>query len=349
MRLEKHQRSKSRSAGLLRELRALSGTVRRSMPEKLVAELATLVSSPPNGSEWLHEIKFDGYRMFCRIEDGKARFISRNGQDWTARIGPLAAIAAKLPARRVILDGEVVVLDKQGVSQFQLLQNAMGNQGRREGIQYYAFDVLYLEGFDLTGATLESRKDILERFLANARTFPQVQLSGHVIGQGAAFQRRACEAHLEGIVSKRRTSRYLGGRGADWLKCKCRQVEEFVIGGYTAPKGSRSGFGALLLGYFDKQEQLVYAGRVGTGFGTQLLEDLTGQLEKLQQRQCPFKSPPPGVRSGKMHWVRPELVAQVEFSNWTDDGVLRQSSFQGLRQDKPARDVRLELPMNGPA
>ena len=329
----------------------LLGAKRRSIPSKPKAELATLVKEPPEGDEWLHEIKFDGYRMFCCVNQGKVRFVSRSGQDWTGRMGSLADVLAKLPVDSAIIDGEVVVLDAKGVSQFQLLQNALGRE--RETPQaapllYYAFDLLYLDHFDLTGVVLETRKRQLDLLLKRARLGSRMQFSEHVVGTGRRFHRQACRAQLEGIVSKQRHSLYAPGRGADWLKSKCRQTEEFVIGGYTKPEGTRVGFGALLLGYFQRKGELIYAGRVGTGFNTKLLRDLTARLKKLEQKQSPFAGPVADIPRKGVHWVRPELVGQVEFSNWTDDGILRQAAFQGLREDKPAREVVLERPVETP-
>jgi bifunctional non-homologous end joining protein LigD len=340
-------RKPSRETTISELLSKLAGAKHRAMPQQVQAELATLVAVPPSGTDWLHEIKFDGYRMLCSVNQKTARFVSRNGQDWTNRFASVAKAAAELPIERVILDGEVVVLDDKGVSQFQLLQNAMSKQTHgSQGPLYYVFDLLYLDGYDLTAVPLEQRKMVLDTLLSQAKTNKLLRLSEHVIGDAKEFLKQACRAQLEGIISKRRNSLYHPGRGADWLKSKCRQTAEFVIGGFTRPEGSRVGFGALLLGYFRPDKKFAYAGRVGTGFDTKLLNELAHRLKGIEQRNSSFVETPPGVRANGVRWVRPELVAQVEFSNWTDDRILRQAAFQGLREDKPAREVGIELPSN---
>ncbi|HEV7224589.1 MAG TPA: DNA ligase D, partial [Pirellulales bacterium] len=315
------------------------------MPRNCELQLATLAKSPPEGDGWLHEIKLDGYRLLCRISKGKVTFITRGEQDWTRRFGSLAEAAERLPVKSAILDGEAVALLPSGVSSFQALQNAFRGE-QTAPLLYYAFDLLYLDGRDLRPLPLERRKEILAELLAGADEGP-LRLSEHIVGQGAKFFEQLCRRGLEGAISKRRDRPYLGGRGGDWIKTKCIQRAEFVIGGFTDPERSREGFGALLVGYHDDKRELTYAGRVGTGFSAKLLRELRQRLEKRVQRKSPFQKVPRRDMTSGTHWVKPELVAQVEFTNWTDDGILRHPSFQGLREDKAAREITRELPRNG--
>jgi bifunctional non-homologous end joining protein LigD len=316
-----------------------------------VAQLATAVSEAPEGNDWLHELKFDGYRMFCRLQRRAVRFISRTGQDWTARLEGLVSAASQLPAREALLDGEVVVLDSHGVSSFQALQNAFSGQSRGRFV-YFAFDLLHLDGYDLTAVALEKRKEVLESLLRAApASSKQFRFSEHIVGSGGEFFKQVCASRLEGMISKRRDAPYYPGRSRSWVKTKCREGQEFVIGGFTKPGGSRIGFGSLLLGYYranDKSDggKFVYAGRVGTGFNQLLLAELLQRLKALEQSKSPFVNFASRRTLRGVHWVRPELVAQVEFSNWTHEGLLRQASFQGLREDKPAREVTREMPVN---
>lgn len=323
-------------------MRTTNGAGRRArFPTHPEAQLATLVDHPPSGDEWLHEIKFDGYRMFCLIHRGKISFLSRNGQDWTERLSPLLKPIAALGIERAVLDGEVVVLDDQGVSRFQLLQNALGREPRGALLHYYVFDLLYWDGRDLKSLPLEERKAVLEQLLPGKHD--PIHYSEHVVGSGNELYKRACRDHWEGMISKRRSAPYESGRGYDWLKSKCKQEQEFVIAGYSDPGGSRSGFGSLLLGYYHRGK-LTYAGRVGTGFTQRTLDDVYRRLQSLQQKSNPFERGGDSASGRDVHWVKPQLVAQIEFANWTDDNLLRQPSFQGLREDKPARAVRRERP-----
>lgn len=314
------------------------------VPSSHGVELATLVDAAPAGEGWMHEIKFDGYRMLCRIEGGKAQFISRNGKEWTSKFGELPSEVQALPVKTAILDGEVVVLEEDGKSSFQALQNAFQTSGDAL-FYYYIFDLLHLDGVDLTGAPLEARKEILSRLLKKQKG--SVRYSDHVLGNGPAFFEQASKLSLEGIISKRLGRPYVAGRGDDWLKIKCSLREEFVIGGFTKPEGSRTHFGALLLGYYDGGGDLVYAGRVGTGFSDATLEELHEKFRKLIQKTSPFSNMKGTTGQARgVTWLKPALVGQVQFSNWTGDKQLRHPSFQGLREDKPAKKVIRDEPVS---
>jgi bifunctional non-homologous end joining protein LigD len=347
----------------LPELAELASAVPRArravMPRTVAPELATLVSAPPGGAEWLHEIKFDGYRVVCEVRRGKAQLLTRHGKDWSDRFAPVAAAAAALPVDTAILDGEVTVLLPDGKTSFQALQESLGDGGDDRGrgglhgaeMVYFAFDLLYLDGYDLRPAPLAERKQALRGLLDAAGIGAgggPIRWSDHVAGQGEDFYRQACRFGLEGIVSKRADLAYRSGRSKDWLKVKCLQRQELVIGGFTEPEGTRAGLGALLLGFYE-DGRLVYAGKVGTGFTAQMLVDLRRRLERSERQSPPFANPPRGAEARGAHWVAPKLVCEVAFTEWTRDGHLRHPTFQGLREDKPAREVRRELPEPPPA
>ncbi|RIK87263.1 MAG: DNA ligase D [Planctomycetota bacterium] len=313
---------------------ALSGARRAPLPSGLQPQLATLAADPPPGERWIHELKFDGYRMLAFLRDGRARLVTRNGNDWTARFGAIADRLAQLPVDSAVLDGEVVSLDARGVSNFQQLQNQL-KRGDVDSLAYYLFDLPYCHGYDLTAAKLVDRKQLLQQVLAAAGAGSQglLRYSEHIVGNGAEVLRQACRSRLEGIICKRMDAAYQPGRSPAWLKVKCTRRQEFVIGGYTPPSGSRIAFGALLLGYYD-HGKLLYAGKVGTGFTAQSLRDVHRELLARRAGGPPFDSPPRGATVRGVAWVRPELVAEVEFTEWTEDGQLRHPSFQGLRDDK---------------
>jgi bifunctional non-homologous end joining protein LigD len=309
------------------------------MPARIDAQLATRADEAPSGNQWLHEVKFDGYRIICRLDNRHVKLISRNHKDWTERFVAIADAARTLPARQAIFDGEIVALRPDGVSDFQSLQNAY--QDRRGALlHYFIFDLLYLDGKDLTPAPLEERRAALAALLKKTDLPPPIHLSEEIEGNGPAFLRAACQKGLEGIISKRRDRPYVPGRGSDWLKIKCVQTDEFVIGGYTDPEGARVGFGALLLGYHDAKGELIYAGKVGTGYGDSTLKALFKKLEPLRGDQSPFRDHKRAVKG--THWVAPTLVAQVTFGSRTRSGLLRHASFQGLREDKSAHEVTRE-------
>jgi bifunctional non-homologous end joining protein LigD len=314
---------------------------KRMLPDHVDVQLATLTNKAPVGQAWLHEVKFDGYRMICRIEQGVAKFFSRNRRDWTDRLRPLAKTTGRLPVQDAILDGEVVALRPDGASDFQALQNAF-REGRAGELRYFVFDLLHLNGHSLIDVPLEARKRALADLLGEGAG-PTIRYSEHVDAQGPEFFRQACKLGLEGIISKRRDRPYTPGRGYDWLKIKCVRSEEFVIGGYTAPAGSRQGFGALLVGEHDQHGKLLYAGKVGTGFDARTLNSLVAELELLEQSESPFANLPRKTGPARVaHWVQPKLVAQISYGNRTREGRLRHPSYQGLREDKPAREVRQE-------
>jgi bifunctional non-homologous end joining protein LigD len=299
-------------------------------------QLARLVQEAPEGEDWLHEQKFDGYRIVAELEDGDVKLLSRRFRDWTAQFPTVARAVGKLPAKRVLLDGEVAAVMPDGRTSFQALQNAFGNE--RANLVYFVFDLLALDGDDVAKRPLEERKQRLAELLARAND-PILRFSDHVIGHGGAFFRQACKGGLEGIVSKRRDAPYTPGRGGAWLKTKCLLRQEFVIGGFTDPEGTRAHVGALLVGYYDRK-RLVYAGKVGTGFTMKTLVELERALSPLETTASAFDPEPARAWTGaRRHWVEPELVAEVRFSEWTADGRLRHPSFQGLRRDKLAADV----------
>jgi len=315
------------------------------LPEFVELQLATLVDEVPSGDEWLHEVKFDGYRALCRIDDGKVKFLTRHGLDWSDKFSSLGKAALRLPCQRALLDGEVAVLDDSGVSDFGALQNALSRKDTSRLI-YYVFDLLHLDGVDLTRLPLLERKQRLQQLLKSKGVADgPLRYSDHVHGQGAELFAKACDSGLEGVVSKRSAASYTSGRSRDWLKTKCSQRQEFVIVGFTDPAGSRTGFGALLLGYYDAQKQLVYAGKVGTGFDNATLTAMHQRLGKFHTDEAPLAELPPRAERRGAHWVKPLLVGEVAFTGWTRDGRLRHPVFKGLREDKSPREITREKPV----
>lgn len=316
----------------------------RSVMPAFAPQLATLVSEIPEGKNWLYEIKFDGYRILCRVEKGKVALLTRNAQDWTPRLHAIAEAALKLSAHRVILDGEAVALGPDGSHSFQLLQNYLSD-GADVRLVYHAFDLLYLDDQDLRALPLLQRKQRLQALLAktNAEENRTILFSEHWTGSGRKLLARACAMGLEGIIAKRGDEPYQPARTRSWLKIKCSKSQEFVIGGYTDPAGARIGFGALLLGV-NEDGRLRYTGRVGTGFDGRLLRELRRRFDPLHRQSSPFSIMPKSTRLSGVHWLEPELVCEVVFTGWTTDGLLRHPSFKGLRDDKPAREVRREFP-----
>ena len=323
---------------------ALSTASTSALPDFVAPQLATLVAAAPRDEGWIYESKYDGYRLLARLRGSEVHLFTRNAKDWTARLPHLTREIAALKLGDSWLDGEIVVLDSQGVPDFQALQNAF-EAGRDAGIVYYVFDAPWLAGHELGRQPLLERKKQLAAALAGAGG--AIGYSEHFAGSGqqlAAILDQACQLGLEGLIGKRAAAPYVGGRGRSWIKLKCRPRQEFVIGGYTEPGGTRRGLGALLVGQYDEAGALRYAGRVGTGFDQAMLGRLSARLQGLAANVTPFADAP---RQPRTHWVRPDLVAEVDFTGWTDDALLRQASFVGLREDKPAAGVRREIALSG--
>ena len=344
-------RSKKSSANSASSaVQALAGAEEKPMPTVIHPMLATPSAKAFDDSDWLFEIKWDGYRAVAFIEDGRVRLVSRNQNDLTAQFPELGSLPQFVKAQRAILDGEIVALDEEGRPSFSLMQQRTGFQPgkrrltRREGVPviYYAFDLLYLDGFDLRRVALEQRKQLLKERINVGEV---IQFSDHYGERGLDLLEAAKQRGLEGIVAKKRSSAYEERRSRDWLKIKITQRQECVIGGYTDPEGSREYFGALVLGLYDQQGRLIHVGQVGTGFDQKLLKEMFARLQPLKTKENPFYAEIGGLR--KVQFVRPELVAEIKFAEWTHEtaegGVkLRAPVFMGLRDDKLAEECRLE-------
>ena len=306
-----------------------------------------LVEKPPTAGDWIYELKFDGIRLIAVRSGKKASLLSRNKNELTGRFPEIVEAVKSLPARECVIDGEVVALDEEGRSSFQLLQ-AREMEGRKSPVYFYAFDLLQLDGKSLIGLPLEARKNVLEKLCADAGD--PIRYSGVIGGDAKALLDEVKHRGLEGIVGKQRTSVYEPGRRSGaWIKLKCANKQEFVIGGYTPPQGSRKHFGAILVGYYENK-RLVFAGKVGTGFTTEWLLVLHKKFRAEERSDCPFVDLPSkqngqwvqGITPSmmrKMHWVKPVFVCEIKFAEWTRDGKLRAPVFLGLREDKKASDV----------
>jgi bifunctional non-homologous end joining protein LigD len=311
------------------------------LPARLEPELATLVADAPKEAGWLYELKYDGYRILARIDDDEVRLVTRNRQDWTDRFPAIALDLARLKLGSSWLDGEVCVLDAEGRSSFSALQRALSGDSKSPML-YAIFDAPFLDGRDLRSLPLSERRATLENALSKLGPRSTLRFSAALTGSGAQLREEACKRGLEGIIGKRAESVYRHERTRDWIKLKCRQRQELVIGGYSAPRGSRQGLGALLLGVHENGGKLRYVGRVGTGFDAATLRALEKKLSRLTVDWPPFDPPPKGRLARGVHWVSPKLVAEIAFAEWTHDGHVRQASFEGLREDKSQREVRRE-------
>jgi len=320
--------------------RAPEGAVKAALPETQAPMLASTADAPPVGAEWLSEIKFDGYRLIVRRDGDDVRVLTRNGLDWTHRLPSVARAVLALPARTLLADGELVFLQKDGLSSFPDLQAAL-KEGRGDTLNLYLFDVLYRDGYDLRGLPLTARKSVLVSLVPEPGF---IRVSDHLEGITDTIRKSACAMGLEGIICKRADAPYRAGRSRDWLKVKCQGREEFVVLGWTPPQGSRTGLGALQLGFYDPAGALHYAGGCGSGFSDATLRELSAQLKGLASEAPAHllmtEERPPAA----LHWVKPELVAEVQYTAWSGAGRLRHPVFLGLREDKTARDVVREVP-----
>lgn len=336
---EEHDRVWTSDRGEVSVAREFGHPPGGSLPVFIEPQAATLADQVPAGDDWLHEIKYDGYRMVCRIDKpgGGIRFYSRKGYDFTGRLPALARAVAALPMMQGWLDGEVVILTPAGGSDFHALQEAVKSAKDRD-IVYLVFDLMNYEGFDIRSAPLSERKALLAELVPHTG---KVRYADHMVGQGREFYKAACEQKLEGILSKQLESEYLSQRTRSWVKVKCEQRQEFVVGGYTESGAGRP-FGSLLAGYYDDEGSLVFVGKIKSGYSVSLCQSLLETMAPYRQPHPPFVNPPSGEEYRNPTWLRPELVAEVAFSGISGSGLLRHASFKGMREDKPAREVRLE-------
>jgi bifunctional non-homologous end joining protein LigD len=320
---------------------SIKGARKAAMPAFVAPSLATLVGKAPAGRQWVHEIKYDGYRLQARLEAGRVKFLTRTGLDWSRKFGKeIIAAMQSIPVGRALIDGELVVETASGVSDFSALQADL-SAGRTDRMRFYAFDLLHLDGYDLRRAALVDRKIALRGILPEGSGM--LRFSTHFEADGDLILRHACRLSLEGAVSKRRDAAYQSGRNRSWVKSKCSERQELVIGGYVPSTVSRRAIGSLLMGVYERSK-LRYAGRVGTGYTASVAEDLMKRLDRLRADKSPFHGSLPPEDSRKVRYVRPELVAEIEVRGWTADSILRHASFRGLREDKGAREVVQETP-----
>ena len=336
----KSRASNTKQADAKHATETITNALKAPLPPMVNAQLATLVDAAPQEGDWVYEIKFDGYRILARIEQGKVQLFTRDGKDWTAKLPKQVQALQQMELDNAWIDGEIVVLDQHGIPSFQMLQNAFDEKSTAE-IVFFIFDLLYLNDYDLRAAPLSARRGLLEQLLAGQTQGP-IRYSAPLHEPADKLLKTACDLSMEGIIGKLSSSAYTGKRSSDWIKLKCRKRQEFVIAGFTDPQGARQHFGSLLLAVYDDDGKLQYTGRVGTGFDKDLLQSIYQQLKPLVQAKSPFETAPKGPGLAHAHWVKPKLVAEISFAEWTKDGLLRQAVFHGMRLDKPAKQIRRE-------
>jgi bifunctional non-homologous end joining protein LigD len=310
-------------------------------PKSALKAMPRLPEKVPDSRAWSYEIKFDGYRIQARLAGGEVVLKTRTGLDWTDKFPTIAGACGQLASHDVILDGEIVSANERGISDFSGLQDDL-KSGRYDRMVYYVFDLLYLDGANLTSEPLSARRKALETLIRKLPKRGVIRFSESFEDGGPALLERACKMGLEGILSKLRDAPYHSGRSGDWVKTKCSNNQEFVVAGYEPSEKKRRAIRSLLLGYYEKHK-LRYAGRVGTGWNESKERDLMQRLEPLAADKAPFGEIPPEERHRNVRWVQPKLVVEIDFRGWTRDALLRQASFQGVREDKPATQVVREM------
>jgi bifunctional non-homologous end joining protein LigD len=327
---------------VLPDIAKIAGARKGALPAFLEPSLASPSGRPPSGPKWVHEIKHDGYRIQARIDGARATLLTRKGLDWTARFPNIAPVLTRLALRSAMIDGEIVVEDEAGITTLNNLQAEL-KSGRKDRFRYLVFDLMHCNGFDLTGAALADRKDLLQTIVAGLAADSPVRFSEHLDVDGPTMLAHACRMGLEGIVSKRTDLSYRSGRVDTWLKAKCQKSQEFVILGYVRSTAASGAVGSLVLGYYDGG-RLVYAGRVGTGWSLGVAGSLYTELNRIKAAKPALRDALPAGAEKGVVWAEPRLVCMVEYRDWSDDGIILQASFKGLREDKPAAEVSLEEP-----